>query len=92
MTSKAKKKKSIGLEFTFHKTEGGDLPWTIPDRNPRHSPFRNVIMAKKQVATSSTGIRGDAVAENIGSNPLAGYLSWKAYRRAAEAKDSVSIF
>jgi hypothetical protein len=49
-------------------------------------------MAKKQVATSSTGIRGDAVAENIGSNPLAGYLSWKAYRRAAEAKDSVSIF
>jgi hypothetical protein len=47
------------------------LCWTISDRNPCHSPARNVIITKKQI-TTTTGICRHTVTDNIGNNPSVG--------------------
>ena len=58
-------------ENNLQAKEGGDSLWTVTDGNPCHSPSGNVIITEKHVATTA-GIRGDAMAENVGNDPLLG--------------------
>lgn len=65
------KRKMMATYEVNLQTKGWDLPWSIPDGNPCHSPSGNIIITEEHIATTA-GICGHTMAKNIGNNPTVG--------------------